>query len=75
VRGMLCALEEALTINPLIESEGSPDKRQFMEIAREDSSRRPCAGATRGSRARRHDRLAAARPPQPGAPRLGAQYA
>jgi enoyl-CoA hydratase/carnithine racemase len=35
-RGMLGALEEALTIDLLIEAEGSPDKRRFMEIARQD---------------------------------------
>ena len=33
-RGMLGALEEALTIDLLIEGEGSPDKLRFMEIAR-----------------------------------------
>jgi enoyl-CoA hydratase len=35
-RGMLGALEEALTIDLLIEGEGSPDKLRFMEIARRD---------------------------------------
>ena len=34
-RGLLGALEEALTIDLLIEGEGSPDKLQFMEIARQ----------------------------------------
>jgi enoyl-CoA hydratase len=38
-RGMLGALEEALTIDLLIEGAGSPDKRQFMEIARREGLR------------------------------------
>ncbi len=33
-RGMLEALETALDIDLLIEGEGSPDKRAFMDIAR-----------------------------------------
>ena len=36
VRGMLGALEEALTVDLLIESAGSPDKIQFMAIARRE---------------------------------------
>jgi len=36
VRGMLGALEEALSVDLLIESAGSPDKIQFMAIARRD---------------------------------------
>lgn len=35
-RGMLGALEEALTIDLLIEGAGSPDKLQFMAIARRE---------------------------------------
>lgn len=35
-QGMLGALEQALDIDLLIEGEGSPDKVQFMEIARRD---------------------------------------
>jgi enoyl-CoA hydratase len=35
-RGMLDALEEALAIDLRIESKGSPDKIQFMDIARRD---------------------------------------
>jgi enoyl-CoA hydratase/carnithine racemase len=35
-RGLLGALEEALTIDLVIEGEGSPDKIRFMEIARRD---------------------------------------
>jgi enoyl-CoA hydratase len=35
-QGMLGALDEALTIDLLIEGEGSPDKIRFMEIARRD---------------------------------------
>jgi enoyl-CoA hydratase/carnithine racemase len=35
-RNMLDALEEALAIDLAIESRGSPDKMQFMEIARRD---------------------------------------
>lgn len=35
-QGMLEALEAALDIDLAIEGEGSPDKRQFMEIARRD---------------------------------------
>jgi enoyl-CoA hydratase len=35
-RGMLDALEEALTIDLAIEGAGSPDKVQFMEVARRD---------------------------------------
>lgn len=38
-QGLLGALEEALTIDLLIEAEGSPDKRRFMEIARRDGLR------------------------------------
>jgi enoyl-CoA hydratase len=36
VRGMLGALEEARTVDLLIESAGSPDKIQFMAIARRE---------------------------------------
>ena len=38
-RGMLGALEEALQTDLLIEGTGSPDKLQFMEIARRDGLR------------------------------------
>lgn len=38
-RGMLDALEAALTSDMLIEGEGSPDKAEFMEIARRDGLR------------------------------------
>jgi enoyl-CoA hydratase/carnithine racemase len=35
VQGMEIALKQALDMDHAIESHGSPDKRQFMEIARE----------------------------------------
>src|SRR5262245_59733407 len=38
-RNMLAALEEALAIDLAIEGAGSPDKTQFMEIARRDGLR------------------------------------
>ena len=38
-RGMLDALEAALASDMLIEAEGSPDKRAFMDIARKDGLR------------------------------------
>lgn len=38
-RGMLDALEAALASDMLIEGEGSPDKAQFMDIARRDGLR------------------------------------
>jgi enoyl-CoA hydratase len=38
-QGMLQALEAALNTDLLIEGEGSPDKRQFMDIARRDGLR------------------------------------
>ncbi len=38
-QGMLQALEAALGIDLLIEGEGSPDKQQFMDIARRDGLR------------------------------------
>lgn len=38
-RGMLEALEAALASDMLIEAEGSPDKAQFMDIARRDGLR------------------------------------
>jgi enoyl-CoA hydratase/carnithine racemase len=36
IRGMMDALESALDTDLLIEGEGSPDKMQFMDIARKD---------------------------------------
>jgi enoyl-CoA hydratase/carnithine racemase len=36
VRGMLDALEQALDIDLLIEGQGSPDKKAFMELARKE---------------------------------------
>jgi enoyl-CoA hydratase/carnithine racemase len=38
-RNMLAALEEALAIDLAIEGAGSPDKIEFMEIARRDGLR------------------------------------
>jgi len=38
-RGMLDALEAALASDMLIEAEGSPDKRAFMDVARRDGLR------------------------------------
>ncbi|MDQ4060742.1 MAG: enoyl-CoA hydratase/isomerase family protein, partial [Pseudomonadota bacterium] len=39
VQGMVQALEAALGIDLVIEGEGSPDKIQFMDIARRDGLR------------------------------------
>jgi enoyl-CoA hydratase len=47
-RGLLGALEEALTIDLLIEREGSPDKLRLMEIRRRDGFK--AALAWRGPR-------------------------
>jgi enoyl-CoA hydratase len=68
-RGMLGALEEALTIDLLIEGEGSPDKIQFMTIARREGlkaalaryalPRRRCSAAGRLHRRARKTRAGA----------------
>ena len=53
IQGMRAALESALDIDHAIESQGSPDKRQFMDIAREQGLKAALAWREARFRAKR----------------------